>query len=164
MKIESLAFQNTGRIPEKYTCDGKRFLSPPLSITDVPEAAQSLVLIVDDPDVPQALRADGNFTHWIIFNIPPTTSLIREGEAIGTLGANTRGEPSYTGPCPPLEYEPSTHRYFFKLYALDTMLNLEEGAPKEEVESAMAIHALTTAELMGTYSRTSSSILGVQQF
>jgi len=157
MQITSTAFQNAERIHEKYTCDGDRFLSPPLSITGVPEATQSLVLIVDDPDVPKALRADGNFTHWVTFNMPPTTSLIREGEAVGLLGVNTRGEPHYTGPCPPPEYEPSTHRYFFKLYALDTILDLAEGASKDEIEIAMAGHFLTTAELMGTYSRTQPS-------
>ena len=153
MNISSSAFQNAERIPEKYTCDGERFLSPPLSITDIPEATQSLVLIVDDPDVPKVLRADGNFTHWIVFNISPTTTLINEGEVIGTLGINTRGESRYTGPCPPPEYEPSSHRYFFKLYALDTKLDLSEGASKEDIEAAMTDHIITTSELIGTYSR-----------
>jgi Raf kinase inhibitor-like YbhB/YbcL family protein len=164
MQIASSAFQNSERIPEKYTCDGEHFLSPPLSITNVPETAQSLVLIVDDPDVPKTLRADGNFTHWVVFNISPTISLIREGEVIGTLGTNTRGESRYTGPCPPTEYEPSTHRYFFKLYALDTTLDLEEGASKENVEDAVHNHIIATAEIIGTYSRIqpSTSILSPQ--
>lgn len=153
MKIESSAFIDGGRIPQTYTCDGDRLLSPPLSITGVPKVARSLVLIVEDPDVPKALRADGNFTHWLIFNIPPETTSIPEGARIGVLGANTGGDAQYTGPCPPPEYEPTTHRYMFKLYSLDTELPLKTGASKEDVEALMQNHILLTAELTGTYSR-----------
>jgi len=153
MQIESSVFKNSERIPEKYTCDGERFLSPPLSIKEVPEGAVSLVLIMDDPDVPTAIRPDGSFTHWVVFNIPASATSIDEGELIGVQGANTRGESRYTGPCPPPEYEPSTHRYFFMLYALDVMLNLSEGATKEEVLSALEGHAIDTTELLGVYSR-----------
>lgn len=153
MKITSPAFANSERIPTKYTCDGERFLSPPLSITEVPAEATSLALIMDDPDVPIALREDGIFTHWVLFNVPSTTFEIPEGADVGTFGANTRGEPRYTGPCPPPEYEPSTHRYFFKLYALDATLNFPKGATKGDVEAAMDGHILETAEMYGTYSR-----------
>lgn len=153
MQIESSVFKNSERIPEKYTCDGERFLSPPLSIKEVPEGAVSLVLIMDDPDVPSAIRSDGNFTHWIVFNIPASATSIDEGELIGIQGANTRGESRYTGPCPPPEYEPSTHRYFFKLYALDVMLDLSEGATKDEVLEALDGHVIENAELMGVYSK-----------
>lgn len=153
MQITSVAFQNSERIPESYSCDGDRFLSPPLTIDDVPEVAQSLVLIVDDPDVPKALHEDGLFTHWILFNIPPGTSSIPEGQGVGTAGANTRGDARYAGPCPPPDYEPKTHRYFFKIYALDTTLDLSEGASREKIESAMTGHILATAKLIGTYSR-----------
>ncbi|MFA6503056.1 MAG: YbhB/YbcL family Raf kinase inhibitor-like protein [Candidatus Paceibacterota bacterium] len=153
MKLASPAFEHAGSIPPAYTCDGDRFLSPPLTITDVPEAAQSLVLIVDDPDVPKALREDGNFTHWVLFNISPATNDLPAGEGVGTAGANTRGDARYTGPCPPPEYEPKTHRYFFKLYALDTILDLAEGTSKEEVESAMSNHIIATTELLGTYAK-----------
>ncbi len=108
---------------------------------------------MDDPDVPTAIRPDGNFTHWVVFNIPASATSIDEGELIGVQGANTRGESRYTGPCPPPEYEPSTHRYFFMLYALDVMLNLSEGATKDEVLEALDGHVIETAELMGVYSK-----------
>lgn len=153
MKLSSPAFEESGKIPSRYTCDGERFLSPPLSIADVPEGVISLALIVDDPDVPMVIRQDGNFTHWIIFNIPPQTSDLSEGSNIGILGSNTRGEPRYTGPCPPPEYEPATHRYFFRLFALDAVLKLEEGCTKEDLEFAMKEHVIATAELMGVYKR-----------
>ncbi len=153
MHITSPVFQDSERIPEKYTCDGERFLSPPLSISNVPPETKSLILIVDDPDVPKVIREDGNFTHWVLFNISPTVSEILEGTTVGMPGANTRGEPRYTGPCPPPEYEPKMHRYVFKLYALDTALDLTEGATKKDVEAAAQEHVLATAELIGTYSR-----------
>lgn len=147
-------FEEGEIIPSKYTCDGERFLSPSLSISDVPEEAQSLLLIVDDPDVPKEIRDDGLFTHWMLFNIPPNTTEIPEGGGeLGEHGSNTRGEARYTGPCPPPEYEPREHRYFFKLYALDTMLDIQQGASREEVEAAMGGHLIAQAELMGRYSR-----------
>ena len=153
MKLSSPAFERSEQIPSRYTCDGERFLSPPLSIMDVPKDTISLALIVDDPDVPKVIRPDGNFTHWITFNIPPNTFDISEGADIGTRGSNTRGEPRYTGPCPPSEYGPATHRYFFKLFALDTILKLEEGSTKDALETAMEGHIIATSELMGTYTR-----------
>lgn len=153
MQITSRAFENSQRIPSKYTCDGDRLLSPEFIVSEVPEAAQSLVLIMDDPDVPKVLHANGNFTHWVAFNISPATSLIPEGAKIGTQGSNTAGRTGYTGPCPPPEHEPKTHRYFFKLYALTTTLDLPEGASKEDVEAAMGDHLIASAELYGTYSR-----------
>jgi Raf kinase inhibitor-like YbhB/YbcL family protein len=153
MQLTSTAFEDAGRIPDKYTCDGDRFLSPPLSITGVPEGTQALALIMDDPDVPKELREDGLFTHWILFNIPADTSLIPQGAGVGTPGSNTRGEPRYTGPCPPPDHEPTTHRYLFKLYALDSTLDLPVGAPKEDLEAALNGHILEIAELTGTYSR-----------
>ncbi len=153
MQITSPAFENRGRIPAIYTCDGERLRSPELAVSDIPEATRSLALIMDDPDAPKALRPSGLFVHWVLFNIPPETRTIPEGATLGTPGVNTRGDASYTGPCPPSEYEPSTHRYFFRLYALDTMLDLAEGASREEVEATMQGHVLANAELMGTYSR-----------
>lgn len=153
MKIESPVFEESASIPPAYTCDGDSSLSPPLAITGIPDGTHSLVLIVDDPDVPRALRQDGNFTHWVLFNIPPETLVIPEGATVGVVGRNTVGDAQYTGPCPPPEYEPTTHRYVFKLYALDTMLELETGAAKGDVEMAMDGHVLATAQLIGTYSR-----------
>lgn len=140
-------------MPEAYTCDGDMKLSPPLVIAEVPREAVSLVLIMDDPDVPRALLPEGHFTHWVLFNMSPETLVIPEGGSAGIAGSNTGGGQEYTGPCPPHQYEPTTHRYIFTLYALDTSLDLPEGATKDEVEAAMQDHILATAELIGTYSR-----------
>lgn len=152
MKLTSPAFQNNGKIPSKYTCDGEN-INPPLTITDVPENTKSLVLIMDDPDIPEIAKKNFNvevWDHWVVFNIPPTLRTIEEGEnPPGILGKNTRGNNAYGGPCPP----DREHRYFFKLYALDTMLGLREGATKTEVERAMESHILAKVELMGKYAR-----------
>lgn len=154
MKLTSSAFTQGSSIPQQYTCDGDNNVNPPLTIADVPEGTKSLALIMDDPDVPKALRPDGVFDHWVLFNMPPTTTSIPEGGSIvGNMGANGAGQNTYTGPCPPTEYEPSTHRYFFTLYALDSTLALESGASKKEVLDAMEGHILEQAQLMGTYSR-----------
>ena len=144
MKLTSPAFQHNGQIPSEFTCDGSD-LSPPLTISDVSNNAKSLVLISDDPDAPV-----GTWDHWIMFNIPASTTQIPKGtEPKGIGGRNSWGRTGYGGPCPPS----GTHRYFFKLYALDTMLNLPEGATKKDIEKAMQGHILAKAELMGTYKR-----------
>lgn len=149
MFLTSSAFQAGGKIPSKYTCDGEG-ISPPLMISDVPSAAKSLVLIMDDPDVPKHLRSDGMWDHWIVFNIPVSTVSIGEGEQPkGIPGKGTSGDFVYLGPAPP----DREHRYFFKLYALDTQLTVKEGATKPEVEGAMKEHVLAEAELMGRYER-----------
>ena len=153
LSLTSTAFENGGLIPAKYTCDEDRMLSPQLSIAGVPAEAKSLVLIMDDPDVPKELKPDGVFDHWVLFNIPPTTTEIPEGGSAGIVGANGAGKNAYTGPCPPPQYEPSEHRYFFKLYALDTELTLQAGASKEEVEKAMQGHVVGEVQLMGRYKR-----------
>ncbi len=139
-------------IPARFTCDGEN-ISPPLALGDVPDEARSLAIIMHDPDVPKELRPDGNFDHWVVYNIAPDTSEIPEGGGPGVEGLNTRGTTGYTGPCPPLQYEPSTHRYFFALYALDTELSLPPGASKNELLAAMEGHIISSATLMGTYSR-----------
>lgn len=149
--LTSPAFQSGGAIPEKYTCEGNRTVNPPLSIQGVSADVQSLALIVDDPDVPKVLKPDGVFDHWVLFNIAPETKEIAEGQSVGIKGANSSGQNHYTGPCPPKEYMPNEHRYFFRLYALDTMLALKEGASKAEVLKAMEGHIVQHAELMGTY-------------
>jgi Raf kinase inhibitor-like YbhB/YbcL family protein len=147
--LTSSVFEYDGVIPKKYTCDGEN-LSPPLEISGVPEGAKTLVLIMDDPDVPKNLRPDGVFDHWVVFNISSDTSVIPEGEEPqGVAGINGRGEAGYTGPCPP----DREHRYFFKLYALDTELKLSEGVTKAQVEQAMNGHIVTQTELMGKYDR-----------
>lgn len=155
MRLTSYVFEDGGSIPSKYTCDGRRDLSPQLQIAEVPEGARSLALIVDDPDVPKALMPEGVFDHWVVCNIRPATREIKEGEVPegAVVGNNTRGEATYTGPCPPPEYEPSEHRYVFSLYALDTELELPEGVTKQKVLAAMKEHVLETAKLTGRYRR-----------
>jgi Raf kinase inhibitor-like YbhB/YbcL family protein len=151
--LTSPAFNTGEAIPPKYTCDGEN-VSPELQIKGVPEGTVSLALLVDDPDVPKVVRESGVFDHWVLFNIPPDTAILVEGESEGVVGSNTRGEQKYTGPCPPPQYEPKEHRYFFSLYALDTELSLEAGASKEAVKAAMKGHILAKAELLGRYART----------
>ncbi len=108
---------------------------------------------MDDPDVPRVLRPDGVFDHWILFNIPPKTVEIAEGGTVGTAGKNGTGGNRYTGPCPPPQYEPSEHRYFFRLYALDMNLSLKEGSMKGDVLKAMEGHVIGQAELIGKYKK-----------
>lgn len=154
LSITSSAFEQNGRIPAKYTCDGDRTVNTPLQFSGVPEGTKSLALIMDDPDVPKVLHADGVFDHWVVFNMPPATKEIPEnGPVPGIQGSNGAGASAYTGPCPPPQYEPKEHRYVFSLYALDTMLALKEGATKKEALEAMEGHILEQAELIGKYSR-----------
>ncbi|MBI4021803.1 MAG: YbhB/YbcL family Raf kinase inhibitor-like protein [Candidatus Andersenbacteria bacterium] len=145
MKLTSSAWQENGIIPTKYTCDGDD-VSPPLTITGVPAGAQSLAMIVDDPDAPA-----GDWVHWTAWNIPPSINEISEGStpAGAVEGATDFGKPGYGGPCPPS----GEHRYQFKLYALDGTLDLPASAGKAEVEQAMAGHILGQALLVGRYSR-----------
>lgn len=144
MTISSTAFENNGNIPAKYTCDGMD-VNPPLRFDNVPEA-RSLALIVDDPDAPM-----GTWVHWVLWNIDPKTSEIREDSVPkGALqGINDFGKHDYGGPCPPS----GTHRYFFKLYALDSTLNLDKNARKADVEKAMKGHILAQAQIVGLYRR-----------
>jgi len=145
MKIESPVFSNNELIPKKYTCDGED-VNPPLKISEVPEEAKSLVLIVDDPDAPM-----GTWVHWTVWNIDPKTVEIPENSVPegAVEGITDFGKPGYGGPCPPS----GTHRYFFKLYALDTTLDLDSNAKKTDIEKAMKDHILEKAELVGVYSR-----------
>ena len=148
MKITSPAFQHEGKIPSKYTCDGEN-INPPLEFSDVPNA-KSLALIMEDPDVPKQIRQDGMWNHWIVFNIPPNTKGVAENsQPKGTAGITTSGKLRYGGPCPP----DREHRYYFKLYALDTILNLPEASTKEQVQTAMKEHIIAEAVLMGKYQR-----------
>ena len=150
-KMTSPAFSYGAQIPSKYTCDGED-INPHLVIHGVPEKAKSLALVVEDPDAPNGL-----WVHWVAWNIQPETREIREhAEPFGSgEGLNSWGEIGYGGPCPPS----GTHRYFFRLYALDTRLKLAEGSKKAALEEAMAGHILATAELMGTYARTNEAPL-----
>src|ERR1700756_4797419 len=144
MKITSSAFNEGGNIPSKFTCDGSD-TSPPLQLTSVPPGAKSLVLIADDPDAPGGL-----FTHWLVWNIPPQTNSIAEGSAPkGVHGTNDFGKSGYKGPCPP----PGTHRYSFKIFALDRELDLRSGAKRSQVDAAIKGHVVAQGELVGRYSR-----------
>ena len=142
MKLTSTAFEYGKPIPAKYTADGAN-VSPPLKIENIPDGAKSFVLVVDDPDAPR-----GVWDHWIVYDIAVTNE-IAEDSVPGTQGLNSRKNFDYGGPCPPS----GTHRYFFKLYALDATLDLPEGKTKAEVEAAMKGHVIAQAELMGTYER-----------
>lgn len=153
LSLTSPAFENGGKIPSRFTCDGDSTLSPALSFSGVPAEAKSLALLMDDPDVPKALKPDGVFDHWVLFNIPPSTNEIPEGGHVGISGANGAGKNQYTGPCPPPQYDPSEHRYILKLYALDIELSLKEGASKADVLAAMRGHILDEAALTGKYRR-----------
>jgi len=142
MKITSPEFQNNQLMPSKFTCEGED-INPTLVISDIPDGTKSLALIMDDPDAPM-----GTWVHWVVFDIP-VTSKIEENSIPGKQGNNTAGRKQYHGPCPPS----GTHRYFFKIYALDTMLNLNEGITKAQLEKAMQGHILDKAELIGLYKR-----------
>ena len=144
IKITSSAFREGGNIPSKFTCDGSD-TSPPLQITGVPSEAKSLVLIADDPDAPGGL-----FTHWLVWNIPPQTDSIAERSAPkGVQGVNDFGKSGYRGPCPP----PGTHRYAFKVFALDRELDLRSGAKRGQVDGAMKGHIIAQGELVGRYAK-----------
>lgn len=145
MKITSSAFIHNTKIPSKYTCDGED-VNPPLEFSDVPENAKSLALIVDDPDAPM-----GTWVHWVLFNIPPDCRKIEENSIPkgAVEGINDFRKNNYGGPCPPS----GTHRYFFKHYALDCVIDLKGTVTKKDLEKAMDGHIIAKAELIGLYSR-----------
>lgn len=147
LTLTSPQFSQGTTIPSRYTCDAENY-SIPLEWANTPQNTQSLVLIMDDPDAPM-----GTWDHWLIFNIPPSVHTLSENLSDLPQGAkgghNSFGNEVYGGPCPP----DREHRYFFKLYALDTLLNLPQGASKSEIEKAMQGHILEQAELMGRYNR-----------
>jgi Raf kinase inhibitor-like YbhB/YbcL family protein len=148
--VSSAAFEERGMIPKQYTCDGAN-VSPPLAWDSVSESAKSLVVISDDPDAPA-----GTWVHWVMYNLPPdirelpekipTNRTLKNGARQGT---NDFGNIGYGGPCPPS----GTHRYYFKLYALDTVLDCDPGMSKAQIDRAMKGHVLASGQLMGTYKR-----------
>lgn len=142
MQITSPAFKHNEYMPVKYTCEGED-INPSLVISGIPEDARGLALIMDDPDAPM-----GVWVHWVVFNIP-VVKRIEEDSVPGELGITNSGRRDYHGPCPPS----GTHRYFFKIYALDTKLNLSAGISKGQLEKAMQGHILDKAELIGLYQR-----------
>lgn len=142
MKITSSAFDEGQSIPKQYTCDGEN-VSPPLAIFDIPEGAVSLALIIDDVDAPA-----GVFDHWIVFDLP-VVSEIKSGQEPGVGGRNSFGKTGYGGPCP----HQGEHRYYFRIFALDTKLELPAGSARDVVEKAMRDHVLERADLAGKYAR-----------
>jgi Raf kinase inhibitor-like YbhB/YbcL family protein len=145
MQIKSPVFDNNDSIPRKYTCDGED-ISPPLQLLNVLDNTASLTLIVDDPDAPHK-----TWVHWLLWNISPSIVRLEEGSEPkdAVQGENDFGKESYGGPCPPS----GIHRYFFKLYALDKVLELGSGSTKSELLAVMEGHKLAYAELIGRYSR-----------
>jgi len=145
MKITTTVFQEGGNIPSKFTCDGAD-ANPPLRFEGVPAEAKSLALIVDDPDAPGGL-----FTHWLVWNIDPKTTAVEENGAPSNSvqGKNDFGKSGYGGPCPPS----GTHRYFFKIFALDRQLDLAAGSKRAQLDAQMRGHIIAQGELMGRYSR-----------
>ena len=144
LKITSSAFSDNGNIPMKYTCEGEQ-VSPPLNIAGIPSGTQSLALIIHDPD---ASMKDG-FTHWVVWNIDPSTTSIPEGFDGADQGLNGTQKAGYTGMCPPT----GTHHYHFKVYALDTKLDISKQTGKDGLEKAMKGHILAQGELVGLYKK-----------
>ncbi len=153
MKIASKAFENSAYIPPQYTCDAEGgAMNPPLQISGVPEETKSLVLLMDDPDIPAAAKQSmgiDKFDHWTLYGISPDTLEIGEGASAGASGLNSAGKTGYTPPCPP----DGEHRYFFKLFALDTNINFIKAPRQSDIEAAMQGHILDSAELVGLYKR-----------
>ncbi|HZE67960.1 MAG TPA: YbhB/YbcL family Raf kinase inhibitor-like protein [Pyrinomonadaceae bacterium] len=150
IKLISTAFQDGGMIPAKYTCDGQN-ISPPLNWSGIPQSAKALALVSEDPDAPGK-----TWVHWVVYDLPPTATQLPEGvrpeETIsggGKQGKNDFGKIGFGGPCPPS----GTHRYFFRLYALDRETGIQPGAMKEQLMKAIEGHVVAEGELMGRYKR-----------
>jgi Raf kinase inhibitor-like YbhB/YbcL family protein len=142
LRVRSVAFSHGGHIPSKYTCEGDN-ISPPLEVSGYPANTKSIAVVVEDPDAPK-----GVYDHWLVWNIPPNEA-IAENSKPGTMGRNSFGNVGYGGPCPPS----GSHRYFFKVYALDSELDIEAGADKRKLENAMKDHVLASGELMAHYQK-----------
>lgn len=156
LQLTSPAFSQGGSIPAKYTCEGQD-ISPPLAWNGAPPNTKSFALIVDDPDAPDPAKPQRVYVHWVVFNIGATVNALSENASKKGMpkgaaqGKNDWGKPEFGGPCPPI----GRHRYFHKLYALDTELAGLASATKTDVERAMKGHVLASAELMGTYQKAS---------
>jgi hypothetical protein len=154
LSLGSSAFQHDAEIPSKHTCDGQD-LSPALTWSGVPANAKSLALIVDDPDAPDPAAPQRTWVHWVLYNIPPDTSGLPEGVSASDLPAGTKPgnndwhRHAYGGPCPPI----GRHRYFFKLYALDSVLPELSAPDKAHLEKAMQGHVIAQAQIIGLYQR-----------
>lgn len=151
LRLTSPAFTENGNIPSQYTCDGEN-VNPELHISGVPEGTQSLVLVMDDPDIPDFVKKERGiekFDHWAVYNIAPGTTVIKTGEVIGSGGLNSRGGTGYIGACPP----DREHRYIFRLYALSGTLNFIKTPTLDDLETASKGMMLETATLIGRYER-----------
>lgn len=143
LTVKSPSFQPNSQIPKKYTCDGEG-TNPPITIEGTPKESKSLAIVIDDPDA-----SSGTFDHWVVWNIPPSLTEVAEHSIPGTEGLNSARRNGYTSPCPPS----GTHKYFFKVYALDTELSLDTRSTKKDLEKAMQEHILAKGELIGLYHR-----------
>jgi Raf kinase inhibitor-like YbhB/YbcL family protein len=143
LAIKSPVFEPNSQIPKKHSCDGQN-TNPPLIIEGTPKESKSMALVVDDPDA-----SCGTFDHWVVWNIPSSTTRIAENSVPGTEGLNGARQVGFMGPCPPS----GTHRYFFKVYALDVERNLGVKSTKRELEKAMQNHVIAKGELIGLYHR-----------
>jgi Raf kinase inhibitor-like YbhB/YbcL family protein len=151
LTLTSPVFEHNSRIPSKYTCDSED-VSPELRISGVPDDTQSLVLVMDDPDIPESVkqsRGISKFDHWAVYNIPADTAVIEAGKSVGTGALNSLGNSDYKGPCPP----DGEHRYIFRLYALSGTLNFIQAPTLDELETAAKGMMLGKAELIGRYNR-----------
>ncbi|MFA6463648.1 MAG: YbhB/YbcL family Raf kinase inhibitor-like protein [Candidatus Paceibacterota bacterium] len=145
IEVRSFAFKNTETIPQKYTCDGDNIM-PPIEISNVPKEAKSLAFIIEDPDA-----SYGTWDHLVMWNLPAENFNIEEGKLpVGTTGIGSSGSINYEGPCPP---KGKLHRYFFNLYALDTLIKIPIGSEKDKLIEAMEGHIIGKGEMYGTYSR-----------
>jgi len=148
LMVRSIAFGHNGNIPLQYTCEGENF-NPPIEISNIPRETETLALIMEDPDAPR-----GIFVHWVLWNLSPH-SLIAERTNQGTSGRNSFGKIGYGGPCPPS----GTHRYFFRIYALDNSPELDRSTDKDKLLDAMRGHVIAEGELMGLYCKKNKSNL-----
>ncbi len=157
LKVTSPAFQPGGSIPSKYTCEGQD-VSPPLAWSGSPASTKTFALIVDDPDAPDPAKPQRVYVHWVLYNLPATTTALHENASKKGLpkgavqGKNDWGKTGYGGPCPPI----GRHRYFFKLYALDTELTGLSSPTKADVERAIKGHVVDSGELIATYQKTAA--------
>ena len=142
LNVSSIAFSHGGHIPKKYSCEGEN-INPPLEINRFPKETKTVAIILDDPDAPR-----GIFDHWLVWNLSANEP-ISENYVGGVSGRNSFGDIGYGGPCPPS----GSHRYYFKVYALDTSLDLPEGSDKKQLEQAMQGHIITSGELMAHYKK-----------
>jgi Raf kinase inhibitor-like YbhB/YbcL family protein len=147
--VQSVAFSHKGHIPPRYTCEGED-INPPLEISNIPLNTKTLALIMDDPDAP-----GGSFDHWLVWNISPNTA-IAENTNPGVSGTNSFGKIGYGGPCPPT----GSHRYYFRVFALNAEIDLPSGKGKQELQHAMKDHILAEGELMAYYQKRKHTVAG----